>query len=147
MDSDVRAGSSPAVGTNFFTMNKFKKYFEFSGTINGTNYFLRNMLAYVLAACFGFMTGFGAGSGNTGLTTVGLLFLVPILWFSFTTIYKRMNALFPDDATGYTIGLVILQVLGQFLNSSPTGALFTLILLIFGLVLIFKNSNIQTHEG
>jgi uncharacterized membrane protein YhaH (DUF805 family) len=128
-------------------MNKFKKYFEFSGTINGTNYFLRNMLAYVLAACFGFMTGFGAGSGNTGLTTVGLLFLVPILWFSFTTIYKRMNGLFPGDATGYTIGLVILQVLGQFLNSSPTGALFTLILLIFGLVLIFKNSNIQTHEG
>jgi uncharacterized membrane protein YhaH (DUF805 family) len=147
LDSDVRAGSSPAVGTNFLTMNKFKKYFEFSGTINGTNYFLRNMLAYVLAACFGFMTGFGAGSGNTGLTTVGLLFLVPILWFSFTTIYKRMNALFPGDATGYTIGLVILQVLGQFLNSSPTGALFTLILLIFGLVLIFKNSNIQTHEG
>ena len=128
-------------------MNKFKKYFEFSGTINGTNYFLRNMLAYVLAAFFGFMTGFGAGSGNTGLTTVGLLFLVPILWFSFTTIYKRMRALFPGDATGYTIGLVILQVIGQFFNSSPTGALFTLILLIFGLVLIFKNSNIENHQG
>jgi len=59
-------------------MNKFKKYFEFSGTINGTNYFLRNMLAYVLAAFFGFMTGFGAGSGNTGLTP-----LVYCFWYRF----------------------------------------------------------------
>ena len=126
---------------------KMKKYFEFSGTINGLNYFLRNLLATVVAMFGGFTLGFGLGSNQMGVMSLGLLIIVPAVVMGFATIYKRMNALFTENAKEYSIGLIMIQILTQFLPQGPLSGLATLVLLIFGLILIFKNSGIENHEG
>ena len=127
-------------------MEKVKKYFEFSGTINGLNYFLRNLLSTFLAFFGGYMVGYGLGSSQMGLATLGFILLAPTIWFSIATIYKRTLALFPESATALTIGMLIAQVMVQFTQDS-VGPVINLGLIIFGLILIFKNSNIQNHEG
>ena len=127
-------------------MEKVKKYFEFSGTINGLNYFLRNLLSSFLAFFGGYMVGYGLGSSQMGLATLGFILLAPTIWFSIATIYKRTLALFPESATALTIGMLIAQVMVQFTQDS-VGPVINLGLIIFGLILIFKNSNIQNHEG
>ena len=128
-------------------MEKLKKYFEFSGTISGTNYFLRNLFSTIVAFFGGYALGWGLASSEMGVVTLGLLVLTPIVWFNFATIYKRANALFPEDATLWTVGIIILQVIGQFLKGQPVGGLITLGLFIVGLIFIFKNSSIENHEG
>jgi uncharacterized membrane protein YhaH (DUF805 family) len=127
-------------------MEKVKKYFEFSGTINGLNYFLRNLLSSFLAFFGGYMVGYGLGSSQMGLATLGFILLAPTIWFSIATIYKRTLALFPESATALTIGMLVAQVMVQFTQDS-VGPVINLGLIIFGLILIFKNSNIQNHEG
>jgi len=122
-------------------MEKLKKYFEFSGTISGTNYLLRNLIAVFIAFIGGFSLGWGMGSVNTFFTILGLIILAPALWFNICTIYKRSTALFPEYATAITISMVLLQLLDSV---SP---IFTLIGVIIGLTLIFKNSNIEEHNG
>ena len=125
-----------------------KKYFQFTGTINGLNYFLRNLLSYFLAFFAGYGIGYGMGMGDNGLTTLSLILLVPVLWFSFTTIWKRMNALFPKNATLFTVGLIFFQTILQFLpQDNPLQAMLTLALFVIGLILIFKNSEIKEHNG
>ena len=128
-------------------MEKIKKYFEFSGTISGLNYFLRILLSSVFAFIGGFTIGYGLGADNMGLLTLGLVILAPTFWFNFTTIYKRCNALFGEQATVYTISLITLQVLNQFVEKETIGKIGGLVLLIIGCILIFKNSKIDSHNG
>lgn len=128
-------------------MEKVKKYFQFSGTINGLNYFLRNMLSYVVAFVGGLILGLGLGKGNMGMTTLGILVVVPAVVFGFATLYKRMFALFQEDATSYTIGLVLIQLISQFMSEGPFKSLAVLMLVIFSLILLFKNSGIENHNG
>ena len=127
-------------------MDKIKKYFQFSGTINGSNYILRNILSVFVAYIGGFTIGWGLGKGETSLISLGILIVVPAIVFGFTTLYKRMLALFDKDATSYTIGIVLLQML-QIFSQDPIKPIVSLVIFIFSLVLIFKNSNIQKHEG
>ena len=122
-------------------MENLKKYFEFSGTISGTNYFLRNLLAVFIAFIGGFSLGWGMGSEITFFTILGLIILVPALWFNICTIYKRSTALFPEYATAITISMVLLQLLDSV---SP---IFTLIGIVIGLTLIFKDSDVEEHNG
>jgi len=128
-------------------MEKFKKYFEFSGTISGTNYFLRNLFSTIVAFFGGYSLGWGMASGEMGVMTLAMLVLVPVIWFNIATIYKRANALFTEDATLWTVGVLVLQVINQFFKGQPIGGLITLGLLIVGLIFIFKNSSIENHEG
>jgi len=128
-------------------MEKVKKYFEFSGTINGLNYFLRNLLSTVIAFIGGYSVGYGLGSQNMGFTTIGFLILAPTMWFSIATIYKRLSALFPPgNATILTIIMLTMQILVQFTQDS-VGPIINLGLFVFGLYIIFKNSGIENHEG
>ena len=127
-------------------MEKLKKYFEFSGTINGLNYFLRNLVSTILSFVGGYSLGYGMSSGEMGILTLGLLIIAPALWLSVATIYKRILALFPENATALTVMMISGQVMVQFTQDS-IGPLINLALIIFGLVLIFKNSNIDNHEG
>jgi len=122
-------------------MNNIKKYFDFSGTINGTNYVLRNLLATFVAFIGGFSIGFGIGGEMQGLTLIGIAFIVPALWFNACTIYKRSLALFPEYAVWITVSMFLMQILDTF-NSA-----FGVIALITGLVLVFKNSDIEEHNG
>jgi hypothetical protein len=128
-------------------MENFKKYFEFGGTISGLNYFLRQLLTSVVAFIGGFTLGYGMGSDSIGLITLGMVILSPAVWMSFATIYKRCEALFPGQSSAYTSGIVILQVLSQFMGKTALSGLTSLILLVIGLYLIFKNSNIVEHNG
>jgi hypothetical protein len=118
-----------------------KKYFEFSNTVSGTNYFLRNLLSTFGAFGGGFLIGWGIGMEQTFFTVLGMILLVPALWLNLCTIYKRSNALFPEYATVITVGMILLQVLGE------VNQLFTLPTIIMGLILLFKNSNIEEHKG
>lgn len=127
-------------------MENFKKYFEFGGTISGVNYFLRQLLASVVAFLGGFSIGYGIGTDSLGLITLGIVILSPAVWMSFATIYKRCEALFPGQAAVYTSGIVTLQLLNQFVNGGILGGLITIVLLVAGLYLIFKNSNIEEHN-
>ena len=130
-------------------MENLKKYFEFGGTISGVNYFLRQLLTSVVAFFGGFTLGYGIGADSIGLITLGMMILSPAVWMSFATIYKRCEALFPGLAASYTLGIIILQVLNQFIDktNSILSALASIILLGIGLYLIFKNSNIVEHNG
>lgn len=122
-------------------MNNIKKYFDFSGTISGTNYVLRNLLSTFVAFIGGFSIGFGIGGEMQSLTLIGIAFIVPALWFNACTIYKRSLALFPEYAVWITISMFLLQILDS------VNTLFGLIALITGLVLVFKNSDIEEHNG
>lgn len=124
-----------------------KKYFHFSGTINGLNYFLRNILSYLAAFIGGYMVGDGLLNKNTGLTSVGFLIIAPAVAFGFATLYKRMLALFDDDATSYTIGIILIQITSQFMEDGPFKTLAGLFMLIFSCILIFQNSKIENHNG
>ena len=122
-------------------MNNIKKYFEFSGTINGTNYVLRNLLATLVAFIGGFSIGFGIGGEMQALTLVGIALIVPALWFNACSIYKRSLALFPEYAVWITVSMFLLQILDTY------NSVFGVIALITGLVLVFKNSDIEEHNG
>lgn len=117
------------------------KYFQFSGTISGTNYFLRNILATFLAFCGGWLIGYGLGSETNFTLMLGLVILVPTFWFNVCTIFKRSNALFPEQATWITVGMIVFQLLGELI------LIFSIFPLVMGLILLFKNSNIEQHEG
>ena len=105
------------------------------------------MLSYVVAFTGGLILGLGLGKGNMGMTTLGILVVVPAVVFGFATLYKRMFALFQEDATSYTIGLVLIQLISQFMSEGPFKSLAVLMLVIFSLVLLFKNSGIEDHNG
>ena len=117
------------------------KYFQFSGTISGTNYFLRNMLATFIAFGGGWMIGYGIGSETNFMLMIGLLVLVPAFWFNICTIFKRSNALFPEQAVWITIGMIAFQVLGE------VNQIFSIFPFVMGLILLFKNSTIEEHNG
>lgn len=134
-------------------MNKLKKYFQFSGTINGTNYFLRQLLAAVVA----FIGGFSIGVGVVGMqhtTAMSVLLLLGIIvsaagiWISLATIYKRFEALHPKQAGVYTVSLFSLQTVSTMFSDGDTiGLVIKVVLALVGLYLIFANSKIENHEG
>jgi uncharacterized membrane protein YhaH (DUF805 family) len=126
----------------------FKKYFQFTETISGTTYFLRNLLVSILGYLFGY--GIGHSMVNNELETllVFVFLLSPVLWFSLTTIYKRFNALQPEHATVLTAVLFGLQIIRPVTQANDVAyGISTLILLVFGIYLIFADSNIREHEG
>lgn len=95
----------------------------------------------------GYMLGYGVGINQIGLITLGLLVVTPAILFSLTSIYKRLNALYSDSATTYLIGIILIQVLSQFLEEGGFKSLISLAMVIVNLVLIFSNSKIENHEG
>lgn len=127
-------------------MQDLKKYFDFSGTISGSTYLLRNLIAGVGAFIGGFLIGYGIVQ-STGIIMLGLLILAPSCWLSIANIYKRFNALYPRSTNEYTIGLIFLQVLSGFGKDQVWGDLISLFLIVIACVLIFRNSNITNHEG
>ena len=127
-------------------MENLKKYFDFSGTISGSTYLLRNIIASLSAFIGGFLIGYGMVE-SVGLIMLGMIILAPACWFSLTNIYKRFNALYPRSAKEYTIGLLFLQILSGFGKDQVWGTLVEIVLIIIACVLIFRNSNIENHEG
>lgn len=129
-------------------MNKLKKYFQFSGTINGTNYFLRQILAAIIAFIGGTFIGVGIGQVLSILLILGIIVAGGAIWFSLVTMYKRFSSLHPQQASVLTISLFSLQTLSTvFDHTNSFGLVLKLLLVSIGLYLIFANSNIINHEG
>lgn len=125
-----------------------KKYFQFSGTISGTNYFLRNLLSYIIAFVGGVIIGIGVSQGMGPVVLYGFLVVIPALWIQFATIYKRMSSLFPGNAKFYTSALIAFQFITQiFKEHELIGSLLTLGLIVVAVILIFSDSKIQNHDG
>ena len=134
-------------------MNKYKKIFQFSGTINGTNYFLRQLLATVVAFIGGFSIGVGVvGMQNTTAMSILLLLGIVVaaagIWISLATMYKRFEALHPNQAGVYTVSLFSLQTVSTMFDEGDTiGFVVKFVLGFVALYLIFTNSKIENHEG
>ena len=129
-------------------MNQFEKYFRFSDTINGTNYILRQLLATVFAFLGGFAVGVGIGQGYTILLILGIIVAAGSIWLSLSTMYKRFEALHPNQAGVFTVSLFTLQTVSTGISDMGTiDVLVKLFLGIVGLYLVFANSKIENHEG
>ena len=112
-----------------------KKYFDFNGTINGTNYFLRGLVAAIPAVIANaiFLGGvdYSASGGEAGLALLAFFaVLIPIVVLNLSTLNKRLNALMPDN-----------KILGWVLCFIP------FVSWIMSLYLLFANSNIEDHNG
>jgi uncharacterized membrane protein YhaH (DUF805 family) len=129
-------------------MDKVTKYFNFKGTITGTNYILRILLSSIVAYISGYTLGTGILTKSMGLIGIALVMVSMAFTFQLSTVYKRMLALFPENSKIYTFVLISLQLGAQFVRNDELlyNSIIITLLIITG-VLIFKNSNIDNHEG
>ena len=150
---------------------KFGKYFKFKNTINGTDYFLRGLATLLFVIPIGIFVGVGLALIKTNvvlagaLVRIGALGIIPMLWFSLATSYKRINAFFPGKA-GWLVAVTFVysMILEGFnpnngmaqLNESaptlPNGDYITYVVLfipslIWSLYLLFGNSKVKKHIG
>ena len=147
---------------------KFGKYFEFKNTIDGMTYFLRGLATILFAIPIGIFIGVGivamAANVLVGslLVLLGCLFIIPMIWFSLATSYKRINAFFPKQATLLTILTFLWSGIGEVFNpnsgiqpgdnfvnpsTSPIYIVIILVGLIWSLYLLFGNSKVKKHIG
>ena len=126
---------------------QIKKYFDFSGTINGTTYFFRNLLSSIFGFIGGYIVGTGLPTNNLGLYTIGFLIVSPAIAFQLSTVWKRLVALFPNNVKEFFATFLLISVASQFSDGTEYQPLMGLIILIIGCILIFKNSKIENHKG
>ena len=149
---------------------KFGKYFQFKNTINGKDYFLRGLATILFLIPIGILLGVGVALISTNpavagvLVGIGGLFVIPMIWFSLATTYKRINAFFPGKAGWLVvITFVYSMILEGFnpnngmaqLNESaptlPNGDYVTYLVLfipslVWSLYLLFGNSSIGKYN-
>ena len=150
---------------------KFGKYFQFKNTTNGTDYFLRGLATLLFVIPIGLFIGVGIALLKTNvvlagaLVAIGALGVIPMMWFSLATTYKRINAFFPGKA-GWLVAVTFVysMILEGFkpnngmaqLNESagtlPNGDYTTYVVLfipslIWSLYLLFGNSKVKKHIG
>ena len=128
-------------------MNQLKTYFQFTGTISGTTFLLRNILNFLLSFCTVVLIGYSISITSIPLMIIGFLSLVMIIWFSVSTLFKRMNALYTFDAALYTAGFFSLQCVNTAMDYSIIRMISSIVLFIGWLFLIIKDSNIENHKG
>ena len=141
---------------------KYGKYFKFEGTTNGTDYFLRGLVGgFAFMIPFLILLGIGtylvtAGSPVAGviLMILGAALLIPYMWFSLATTWKRINAFWPNHATKLTVAVFVLSFITQIL--SPESGIvssyipFLTIVIpqtIFSFYILFANSKVKKHIG
>ena len=144
---------------------KYGKYFQFKNTITGTDYFLRGLATILFAIPIGVFIGIGlAANALIGILLIllGCLFIIPMVWFSLATTYKRINAFFPKQATLLTILTFLWSGIGEVFNpnsgvqpgdnfvnpaSSPIYIVVVLIGLVWSFYLLLGNSKVKKHIG
>jgi len=127
-------------------MNYIKKFFQFSDSISGTTYFLRNFLVGFLAYITGMGMGIALIQDSISILLVSSVVFVFVYWLGMTTVYKRFNALTPKSANINTVGLLSVQFFTT-LTPEPYSYIPTILLVIVAIFLIFSNSNIENHKG
>ena len=141
---------------------KYGKYFTFSGTTNGTDYFIRGLVGGLLFVIpFAILLGVGTFLSTSGSPIAGLVLillslglLVPYMWFALATSWKRINAFWPNHTTKILIAVFAASFLTQpldpqygFNESYLLWALVLLPQLIFSFYILFANSNVKKHIG
>ena len=147
---------------------KFGKYFQFKNTTNGTDYFLRGLATLLFVIPIGLFIGVGVALITTNAVLAGLLVglgvlgIIPMIWFSLATTYKRINAFFPNKAGFLTVLTFVLSFvlegfnpnngamdIEQFVNpfTSPIYVVLLLVSLVWSFYLLFGNSKIEKHIG
>ena len=151
--------------------NKFGKYFEFKNTTNGTDYLLRGLATILFLIPIGIFVGIGIAILNSqpviAAILIGLasLTLVPMIWFSLATSYKRINAFFPGKA-GWLVAVTFIysfileafnptqsmNLLDEPAGTLPNGDYITYLILVipslvWSLYLLFGNSKVKKHIG
>jgi hypothetical protein len=86
---------------------------------------------------------------RTKFPSVILLVFTGIIARGVSSYYGYSNFEFLDSLVPVlgTIGLILIQLIGSFIVDETFGSLVKLVSLVIGLILIFKNSNIENHEG
>ena len=146
---------------------KFGKYFQFKNTINGMDYFLRGLATLLFAIPMGILMGVGFVVMTSNvvvgslLILLGCLFIIPMIWFSLATTYKRINAFFPKQATLLTILTFISSGIAEVFNpnsgaeigefvspaESPMYIVILVVSFVWSLYLLFGNSKVDKHIG
>lgn len=154
-----------------YLKEKFGKYFQFKNTTNGTDYFLRGLATLLFVIPIGLFIGVGVALIKTNAVLAGLLVglgalgIIPMIWFSLATTYKRINAFFPNKA-GWLVACsfiyaIILEgfnpqnamnTLDAPVGTLPDGDYTTYIILAlpywgWSLYLLFGNSKVKKHIG
>ena len=142
--------------------SKYGKYFTFKDTINGWSYLLRGLAVILFAIPLGLFVGGGLGLLSLGkavfgsiLIFIGVLFLIPMIWFSLATTYKRIYAFFPNRAVLLLVLSIIYSLFIEFFSPGDTAVLkeYTTYLIvglpywIWSFYLLFGNSKIEKHIG
>ena len=157
-----------------YLKEKFGKYFQFKNTINGTDYFLRGLAMLLFIIPIGILVGVGVAIMTSGgnavlagiLVLLALLLVIPMLWFSLATTYKRINAFFPSKATLLTVLTFVLSFVVEGLNpngganmdfenpapyvnpvESPIYLVILLVSLVWSFYLLLGNSKVKKHIG
>ena len=106
------------------------------------------MLAAILGFLAGYTLGYGFVHNIMGLVVLGMVIGAIALTYQYSSLNKRVTALFPEYGISLTIAIGLLQLIAQFVKEyEEINAVMTLGLAIIALILIFKNSNIEKHEG
>ena len=150
---------------------KFGKYFQFKNTTNGTDYFLRGLAILLFVIPIGLFIGVGVALITTNAVLAGLLVglgvlgIIPMIWFSLATTYKRINAFFPNKAGWLVVCSFIYAIVLEGFNPQnaintldapvgtlPDGDYTTYIILAlpywgWSLYLLFGNSKVKKHIG
>ena len=72
-----------------------KHYFDFNGTISGTNYFLRNIISVLLMMSGAIVLAAGINEYSNPLQMVGGIEIILGIIINLSNLVKRMRALFP----------------------------------------------------
>lgn len=129
------------------TGNNMIKYFQPSGTINGSNFFWRHLISLMLVFPSAFGLGFFIVSGNYILGLLCALLTSLFIYVNFINYIKRIRALFPEHLLILTIGLLIINLSALFFENESVKIILNLLTFGINMFLIFKNSNIENHEG
>ena len=150
---------------------KFGKYFQFKNTTNGTDYFLRGLAMLLFVIPIGILIGIGVALLKTNvvlagaLVAIGALGVIPMMWFSLATTYKRINAFFPGKAGWLLAATFVYSFILEAFNPQnalnaldtpaptlPNGDYITYLVLaipslVWSLYLLFGNSKVKKHIG
>lgn len=95
----------------------------------------------------GFGAGFSIGLENYFMAVIFGILALGSIYFNLTTTFKRVNALIPKNIIEIMSFVVIGNLVVGLSNVPTVVAVVNLVFLIFNMFLIFKNSNIEKHEG
>ena len=132
-------------------METLKKWFNFSDTLNGTNFLIRWVIATLLQYPGGYLLGLGLAGANMGYTMIGLIVASLGIALQFSTLLKRSNALFSTSVKAFVFYFTYLAVsiFRGFAQSMGQEILLltNLTMVLMFLYAIFRNSRLANHEG